>query len=199
MNRLKPIMTFRVKAMLFMIPLLLVMSFVHTWESIRASKGVIRSEIIKRAEAITTLATKVGELPILSGNPELLKNTAAFLKSNTEVATVTFYDKGMTLLIHDGQPLARHLSTPPTTSSLSMSEEQDDFVFYAPVFTEKVQEDFDIISGMGSGNKVKETIGWIRIGFSKASLHENESRIVLRGVTLSLIFADSELYCGVLS
>ena len=189
MNRLKPIMTFRIKALLFMIPLLLLMSFVHTWESIRVGKGVIRSEIIKRAEAITTLATKTGELPILSGNPELLKSTAAFLKSNTEVASVTFYDKSMTPLIHDGTPLARHLTIPPTTSALSMSEEQDSFVFYAPVYTEKRQDDFNIISGMDTGNKVTETIGWIRIGFSKASLHENEQRIVVRGVVLSLIFA----------
>ncbi len=189
MTRLMPKMTFRIKALLFMIPLLLLMSFVHTWESIRVGKGVIRSEIIKRAEAITTLATKTGELPILSGNPELLKSTATFLKSNTEVASVTFYDNRMTALIHDGQPLTSHPSTTPATSALSMSEEQDAFVFYAPVFTEKIQGDFDIISGMDSGHLTKETIGWIRIGFSKASLHENERRIVARGVALSLTFA----------
>lgn len=182
-------MTFRIKALLFMIPLLLLMSFVHTWESIRVGKGVIRSEIIKRAEAITTLATKTGELPILSGNPEQLKSTAAFLKSNTEVATVSFYDNRMAPLTHVGQPLANHLNTPPSTPALSMSEERDAFVFYAPVFTEKVKEDFDIISGMDSGQKVKETIGWIRIGFSKASMHENERQIVVRGVALSLAFA----------
>lgn len=189
MNRLKLIMNFRVKALLFMIPLLLLMSVVHTWESISVGKGVIRSEIIKRAEAITTLATKVGELPILSGNPELLKSSAAFLKSNTEVSTVTFYDKDMTLLGHDGEPLKGHLTSPPTSPALSMSEDQDSFIFYAPVYTEKVQDDFDIISGMDSGKKIRETIGWIRIGFSKASLHENENRIVQRGVVLSLVFA----------
>lgn len=189
MSRIKLNMNFRVKALLFMIPLLLLMSVVHTRESISVGKGVIRSEIIKRAEAITTLATKVGELPILSGNPELLKSSAAFLKSNTEVATVTFYDKEMTLLGHDGEPLKGHLTSPPTSPVLSMSEDQDSFVFYAPVYTEKAQDDFDIISGIDSGHKIKETIGWIRIGFSKASLHENENRIVLRGVVLSLVFA----------
>lgn len=194
MNRLKLIMTFRVKALLFMIPLLLVMSLVHTWESIRVGKSVIRSEIIKRAEAITTLATKVGELPILSGNPELLKSAGEFLKSNTEVATVTFYDKTMTPLSHDGDPLTHHLTTPPASSSLSMSEEQNAFVFYAPVYTERVQDDFEIISGMDSGQKIKDTIGWIRIGFSKASLLENESRIVKRGVMLALAFAVTS--CG---
>ena len=182
-------MTFRVKALLFMIPLLLLMSFVHTWESIRVGKGVIRSEIIKRAGAITTLATKTGELPILSGNPELLKSTASFLKSNTEVASVTFYDNRMAPLIHDGQPLTGHLTVPPATSSLSMSEERDAFVFYAPVFTEKAQDDFDIISGMDNGRRVKEIIGWVRIGFSKSSLRENEGRIVARGVALALAFA----------
>lgn len=189
MNRFKPKLTLRIKALLFMIPLLLLMSFVHTWESIRVGKGIIRSEIIKRAEAITTLATKTGELPILSGNPEQLKSTAAFLKSNTEVADVTFYDDKMTPLSHDGQPLARHLNAPPTTSALSMTEEPNAFVFYAPVFTERAQEDFEIVSGMDGGQRAKETIGWIRIGFSKASLHENERRIVARGEALSLAFA----------
>lgn len=189
MNRLKPIMTFRVKALLFMIPLLLLMSLAYTWESIRVGTEVSRSEVIKRAGAITTLATKTGELPILSGNPELLKSTAAFLKSNTEVVAVTFYDNRMNPLTHDGEPLAGHLTIPPTTSALSMSEERNAFVFYAPVFTEKVQDDFDIISGMDSGHRVKDTIGWIRIGFSKASLRENVRLIVMRGVALSLAFA----------
>ena len=189
--RFKPTVTFRVKALLFMIPLLLLLSFTHTWDSIRVGKGVIRREIIKRAEAITTLATKTGELPILSGNPEQLKSTAEFLKSNTEVATVTFYDKKMTPLIHDGPPLRSHLTTPPATSTFSMSEERDAFVFYAPVFTEKPSDDFEIISGMNTGHGIKETIGWIRIGFSKASLRENEGRIVAHGVALSLAFAMS--------
>lgn len=191
MSWLKPLMTLRVKALLFIIPLLLFMSFVHTWDSIRAGKEVIRSEIIKRAEAITTLATKTGELPILSGNHELLKSTAAFLKSNTEVAAVTFYDSNMTLLIDDGTIVTSHLTTPPITSALSMTEDSDAFIFYAPVFTEKEAADFGIISDMSSTSKTKETIGWIRIGFSKASLHKNEQRIVARGIALSLFFAFS--------
>ncbi len=189
-------MTFRIKALLFMIPLLLIMSFFHTWESIRVGKGIFRSEIIKRAEAITTLATKTGELPVLSGNLELLKSTAAFLKSNSEVATVTFYDNRMEQLLHDGKLLTHHLTAPPTTPVLSMTEEQDTFVFYAPVFTEKTQEDFDILSGLDGGKKVKETIGWIRIGFSKASLHSNERIIVARGIALSLAFAVASCFAA---
>ncbi|MDA8428403.1 MAG: ATP-binding protein [Geobacteraceae bacterium] len=189
MNRLTSKITFRVKALLFMIPLLLVMSFVHTWESIRVGKAVIRSELIKRAEAITTLATKTGELPILSGNPEQLKSTAAFLKSNTEVAAVTFYDTRMKPLIHDGQPLTRQPAGPPATTALTMSEERDTFVFYAPVYTERLQSDFDIINDTGSAHRDQEIIGWIRIDFSKDSLRQNERDIVARGVALSLVFA----------
>jgi len=189
MNRLKPVMTFRIKALLFMIPLLLLMSSVHTWESNPGRQGDYPQRDHQTRQAITTLATKTGELPILSGNPELLKSTAAFLRSNTEVAAVTFYDSRMTLLTHDGQPLTGHLTRPPSTSALFMTEEKDAFVVYAPVFTEKAAEDFDIIGGMNSGPKSKETIGWIRIGFSKASLHENERGIVVRGVLLALAFA----------
>jgi signal transduction histidine kinase/DNA-binding NarL/FixJ family response regulator len=189
MNLPRPLMKLRFKVLLFMIPLLLLLSFAHTWDSIRAGQEVIRNEIIKRAEAITTLATKTGELPILSGNPEQLKGTALFLKSNSEVAAVSFYDTRMTLLMHDGLQPAAHPAEPPGPASLSMSEEPHAFVFYAPVFTEKDSGDFDIISGMNSSPKTRETIGWIRIAFSKSVLHENERRIAGRGIAISLAFA----------
>ena len=67
--------TFKVKALAIMIPVLTVMSLVHTYVSINSEKEMVRGQIIKRAETMTTLATKTGELPILSGNAELLKGT----------------------------------------------------------------------------------------------------------------------------
>lgn len=162
----KPAMTFRIKVLLFIIPLLLLISFLHTVDSIRVAKEAIRNEIIKRAEAITTLATRTGELPIISGNPELLRNTATFLKSSKEIAAVSFYDSRMTLLIHEGTPAA-HLGAPPAASVLSMSEEEHAFVFYAPVFSEKREADFEIVSGASSAENSREVIGWVRIAFSK--------------------------------
>ncbi len=181
--------TVKMKALLFMIPLLVIMSLIFTYASIRSEKQIIRSEIIKRAETITTLATKTGELPILSGNPELLKSTAAFLMANSEVASVTFYDSGMTMLVHSGARIFRQLPGLPPDVPISMSEEDDSFVFYAPVYTVRTQEDFDIFQEANAVRTVKDRIGWIRLGFSKSSMRENEKRIVGQGLLLALVFA----------
>ncbi|HEY4744081.1 MAG TPA: ATP-binding protein [Desulfuromonadaceae bacterium] len=181
--------TVKMKALLFMIPLLVLMSLIFTYASIRTEKQIIRHEIIKRAETITTLATKTGELPILSGNPELLKSTAAFLRATSEVASVTFYDARMTMLIHDGARIVRQLPGLPPDVPISMSEDDDSFVFYAPVYTVRTQEDFDIFQEAAAVRTVRERIGWIRLGFSKSAMRENERRIVEQGLMLAFMFA----------
>jgi signal transduction histidine kinase/DNA-binding NarL/FixJ family response regulator len=183
------IKSFKMKALFFMIPVLVVMSLVYTYESIRSEKEIIRNEIIKRAETITTLATKTGELPILSANPELLKGTVSFLRANAEVSSVTFYDAGRSMLIHGGQPVTKPLPKLSPDLPISMSEDNDSFVFYAPVYTVRTREDFDIFQESANVRKVRETIGWIRLGFSKSSMRANERKIVTRGLFLSLAFA----------
>ena len=180
--------SFKMKALLFMIPVLVLVSLIFTYESIKNEKEITRKEIIKRAETITTLATKTGELPILSGNPELLQNTVSFLRANSEVSCVTFYDKAMTLLIHDGSPLFAPLPVMRLDLPIFMTEETDSFVFYAPVHTVRTQEEYDIFSQSPNVKKAKEIIGWIRLGFSKSSMKENERIIVMRGLMLAVVF-----------
>ena len=180
--------SFKMKALLFMIPALVGMSSVFTFVSIYSEKEITRNEIVKRAETITTLATKTGELPILSGNPELLQGTVAFLRANSEVSSVTFYDKEMTQLIHDGLPVFDPQPVIRPEQPISMIDATDSFVFYAPVFTERTQEESDILQESPNVKKVKEIIGWIRLGFSKSAMRENERRIVLHGLILAIIF-----------
>ena len=182
-------MTFKMKALFFMIPILVVMSLVHTCVSIRSEKAMVRSEIVKRAETITTLATKTGELPILSGNPEQLKGTVAFLKANSDVSSVTFYDSSQRELIHDGPPISRRIPSLAPDRPLFMTEEADYFVCFAPVFTVRTQEDFDLFQDSDQVRKLQENIGWIRLGFSKQSMRENESRIVTQGLLLACAFS----------
>jgi len=184
-------MTFKMKALLFMIPVLVVISIIFTYESIQTEKEIIRNEIIKRAETVTTLATKTGELPILSGNLELLKSTVQFLRTNSEVSSVTIYDSRMTLLIHAGSPISNPIAGLLPNAPISMSEETDAFVFYAPVYTIRNQEDFDIFQETDSVKKIKEQIGWIRLSFSKASMRETEKKIVERGLLLAIFFASA--------
>jgi HAMP domain-containing protein len=164
-------------------------SLIYTYESIRTEKRIIRSEIVKRAEVITSMATKNGELPLLSGSPRLLKNIASFLKAKDDVASVTFYDRGMKELIHEGAVTSAMV--PQLTPSLPVviSELDDSYIFYAPIFAERVHEDADILHEADNIKMVKEHIGWVRLVFSKASMWAAEQKIVERGILLLLLFA----------
>jgi signal transduction histidine kinase/CheY-like chemotaxis protein len=181
-------MTFKMKSLFIMIPILVVVSLIFTFVSIKTEKEIIRNEIIKRAETITTLATKTGELPILSGNSEQLNNAVSFLRANAEVSSVGFYNSKMGMLVNDGLPIPNHLPALKPDSPISMAEEDDNFIFYAPVFTVKAKDNFDFFVETDNV-KVRENIGWIRLGFSKSSMRENERKIVSQGLLLALIFS----------
>jgi signal transduction histidine kinase/ActR/RegA family two-component response regulator len=181
--------TFKTKALLVTIPVLVVVSLVHTVVSIKREQSLVRREIMKRAETITTLATKTGELPILSGNPELLKGTVAFLKNNSEVSSVTFYDAARRELIRDGAELSLPLPASVSARPLSVFEEGDQIVYFAPVFTERSQSDMEILQDPDQVKKVRDNIGWIRLGFSKLPMREQEGRIVAQGLLLAFGFS----------
>lgn len=181
-------LTFRKKALLLMIPILIFVSMVYTYEAIKTEKDISRKEIIKRSEVVTTLASKTVELPILSGNAELLMKTASFIKNSPDVAFVSFYDKKENLLIHEGSPFSGRLPLLSSNSPLSFFEDSNFFIFYAPVFTVRASEDIGIFQEE-TAKQTTENIGWVRVGFSKSTMKETENRIVLRGLMLALIFA----------
>ncbi len=181
-------LTFRKKALFLIIPILFFVAIVYTCEAVRTEKGIARKEIIKRSEVVTALASKTVELPILSGNAELLKRTASFIKNSPDVAFVSFYDKKENLLIHEGSPFSGRLPLLSSNSPLSFFEDSDFFIFYAPVFTVRASEEIGIFQEE-MAKQTTEKIGWVRIGFSKSTMKETENRIVLRGLMLALIFA----------
>ncbi|HJV67307.1 MAG TPA: ATP-binding protein [Geomonas sp.] len=181
-------MTFKMKALLVTSPVLIVVSLVYTCISIRTEQSLVRSEIVKRAETITTLATKTGELPILSGNPELLKEAVAFLKRNAEVSSVTFYDQSQRELIHDGPAVSLRLPAASSNRAISMFEEKEQIVYVAPVCTERNADEFAIVQEPEQVKKVSERIGWIRLGFSKQPMREREEAILTQGIILAAAF-----------
>lgn len=181
-------LTFRKKALLLVIPILIFVSIVYTFDAVRTEKDISRKEIIKRSESVTALASKTVELPILSMNAELLKKTASFIKNSPDVAFVSFYDKKENLLIHEGSPFSGKPPLLSSNSPLSFFENSDFFIFYAPVFTVRASEDIGIFQEEAS-KQGTENIGWVRVGFSKSTMKETENRIVLRGLMLALIFA----------
>lgn len=181
-------LTFRKKALFLMIAILIFVSLIYTWETIRAGTDISRDEIMKRSEVITTLASKTVELPILSGSADLLKNTALYIKELPDVAFVSFFDKEKNLLIHEG--ISFYGKTPLLSSDIPLAffEDRDFFVFYAPVFTVRAAEDIDIFNE-GDLKQIKENIGWVRVGFSKSAMKKIEKDIVFRGMIFALIFS----------
>jgi len=160
-------LSFRQKALAFILPILAIVSAVYTYEAITTEKKIMRSEIVKRAEAITRLGTKTGELPIISGNPELFKNTIAYLKDSPSTLCRLF-DRDMKILADEGYPVKGSLPVLSHDTSISMFEEPDFFLFFAPVFTVRHGEAIDIFREVPeSAGFVREKIGWLRIVFSK--------------------------------
>ncbi len=181
-------LTFRKKALLLILPILGIVSAVYTYDAIKTEKEIVRSEIIKRAEAITALATRTGELPILSGSTELLNGAVSTLRANAEVASVAFFDSSMNLLIHDGAPISGKAPVPPPGSSASMVDDGQLFVFYAPIFTVRSAADIDILHEGNQPRQVREKIGAVRLGFSKTAMNEAVGKVVAHGLILAAVF-----------
>ncbi|MDA8239984.1 MAG: ATP-binding protein [Nitrospiraceae bacterium] len=181
-------LTFRKKALLLILPILGIVSAVYTYDAIKTEKEIVRTEIIKRAEAITTLATRTGELPVLSSNPELLKGVVSSLRANSEISSVAFFDTKMNPLIQEGVPISGRLPALSPDRPITMFDEGNFFVFYAPVFTVRAGDDIDIFHGGIQSREARENIGWVRLGFSKAAMNETTRKVVLRGFLLAVVF-----------
>jgi PAS domain S-box-containing protein len=179
--------TVKTKATVFTVLIIVVVSFIYTLDSIRTEKRIVRDQVVKRAEAMTTLATKTLELPVLSGNRKLLKDAARFLRSFPEVSSVGFYDKELSPILQEGTPFLAPLPV-PHGNNLVPVEDGDSFTFCAPVLTVQSREDVDLIHGSGNPQMTRETIGWIRLGFSKKSIRESERSIVARSLVLASSF-----------
>ena len=78
--------SFRRKALWVAIPGLIITSVVYTFDAVRTEKAIMKGEITKRAEVVAHLASRIGELPLLSGNPELMRDAILTLKSVPEVS-----------------------------------------------------------------------------------------------------------------
>ncbi|MBI5409628.1 MAG: HAMP domain-containing protein [Nitrospirae bacterium] len=180
-------MTFRKKILLVAVSGLISASFVYTFEAVRTERSIMRSEIIKKAEVVTELASRLGELPLISGNPELMKKAITSLKNVSEVSFIAFYDKDMTLLEKEGE-VPPQLHKQYGSLKTSILEDKNYFDLCTPVFTVRSGEDIDIFSETDKDLETKESVGWVRIGFSKASMNEASSRIIYRGLVLAVLF-----------
>ena len=86
-------LTFRGQAVLFLIPIIVLMSVVYTIESVSTERKILRNELIEKGKTIATIAARNAELPILSENLEQLRNSALSAMEIKDVAFVAFFER----------------------------------------------------------------------------------------------------------
>ncbi len=182
-------LSFRGKAVLFLVPTIVVISLVYTLEAIHTERIILRNEIIQRGETVSILAARNAELSILSENIEQLKHSADTLMEIKDVAFVTFCKKNFEPLIHEGKYHATvpSVGTPPDMA-VTFSEQSDFFEFQVPVFAVRAKEEMDLFQDKPPAAPMKEHIGWAFIGLSKDVMRKSENEIIARGGTLAVLF-----------
>ncbi|MBI5665341.1 MAG: GAF domain-containing protein [Nitrospirae bacterium] len=178
--------TMRQKILLVAVSGVVLASIVYTLESLRSEHEIMNQEINKKVEVVIKLATNLGELPLLSKNPEVMKKTLASLMNVADVSYAAFYDYDMDLLEKTGdtpRPVCDH----PRSLETSFMDGEDHIDLCAPVFTVRAGEDIDMFREDDTKEK-REQVGWIRIGFSKASLKKAQHSLIFRGILIAVIF-----------
>ncbi len=186
--------TLKRKVLCVALPGLIIASVVFTYDALKTEKAIMREEIIKRAEVLAHLASRTGELPVLSRNRELISGAISSLRSIPEVSFVAFYDRNLGLLMGDG-PVGPSPQALPAGRHIVVFENRDYFDVYASVYTEKEREDIDLYNETEPGGKVRENEGWARIGFSKAAITAAERKIIFKGLLFAVAFT---LFIGTL-
>jgi len=182
-------LTFRGKAVLLMVPAIVIISLVYTIEAIYTERDILRKELYKQGETIAIIAAGNAELPLLSENLEQLRRSAQSVIRIKDVSFVSFYNKSFDALLNEGKqpPLIRPLnaSQDPT---ISFAELADFIEFMVPVFTLRAKEELDLFQDRAQSPPVREHIGWVRIGISKEVMSKSERQIIMRGGILAIVF-----------
>jgi signal transduction histidine kinase/ActR/RegA family two-component response regulator len=183
-------LTFRGKAVLFLIPAVVIMSLVYTMDAIDTQRNMLRNELIKKGETVATMAASYAELPVLSENLEQLNRSALLLMEISDVDFVSFYDKNFKMLIRKGKQKQDDKSVPGAPDEgISFAELKDVFEFTVPVFAVRAKGEFDLFQEKTSADQSREHIGWVRIGLSKDIMSKAEIEVIRRGALLAVLFS----------
>ena len=179
-------LSFKTKALLFFCPVIVLLSLTYTVTAVRVERQLLRDEINKRGEVLIAVAAKNAELPLLSGNAELMRNEASSISEIKNVTFVTFYDSHFEPIVHQGMSI---LILPPagltSATDFYVREQGGYFEFYAPVFSLRSGEGLDMFEESGAESLQKEHIGWVRVGLSKDVMNETARRMTVNGVLFS--------------
>ncbi len=180
------ITSFRQKIFLIAVLMLVITSMVYTFEAVRTEQAIMHEELRKKAKVVAELAAQIGELPLISGNTEQMKKTVSSLEKVPEVSFVVFYDSAMNLLFKK-----TNIVPPPEIDpghfKMSLFERNDYFDLYSPVLTTRESEDIDFYQESYQSINVKESVGWIRIGFSKTYMKQAKNSIIYRGLIIAIV------------
>jgi two-component system, cell cycle sensor histidine kinase and response regulator CckA len=183
-------LTFRGKALLFLIPAVIIMSLVYTIDAIDTQRMMLRNELIKKGETIAAIAARSAELPILSENIEQLNRSALLLTDIRDVSFVSFYDRKFRRLISEGNQPAEYTAEKGSADGPVVSGElKNAFVFTAPVFAMRARGEFDLYQEKAAVANIREHIGWVGIGLSKDVIGEAENEVIRRGALLAALFS----------
>ncbi len=179
--------TFRQKILFVAVSGMIIASIVYTVSAVRSEQRIMRDEFVKRAEVVTRLASHIGELPLISKNPELISKAISSIKSIQEISVVAFYDNTKQLLVKEG-----FIDLPPMrfdeSQKMSIYEAKDFFDLSTPVYTLTPDEDLDMFQDSESEGTIKETVGWVRICFSKTFMKEAQQDIIHKGLIIAIAF-----------
>ncbi len=182
--------TFRGQALILLIPTIIIMSLVYTMQSISAGRAILRNEIIKKGETISTIVARNAELPVLSENLEQLKNTALSVMDIEDVVYVAFLNKRMEVLLQEGAQTP--FKTDPAAldpAKLLFIEHPDVVEFLVPVVAVKARGDLFLLEEKDVATPtLKEHIGWVRFGLSKEVMGKSERNFIARCAALAIVF-----------
>ncbi|MBI5015514.1 MAG: response regulator [Deltaproteobacteria bacterium] len=185
---MKPTLGLRAKAILFLIPVVAVISTVHTFEAIRTERSILRAELLKRGETIAAIAARNAELAILSGNPELLKRAAAPLQGIRDVSFVGFYDARGGALFRNGDDEGPGPPGGPSSAGpMTVRESPRTLEFTVPVFTVTPGAEFDLFDNAPDARSLARHIGWARVGVSQEVHRRAAAALLRKGALLGLL------------
>ncbi len=183
-------LTFKGRAILFLVPLIIAISVIFTLESISTERKMLRNELVKSGETIAKIAARTAELPLLSENLDQLKTSALTMIEIKDVAFISYLNSRTETLLHEGpqHPFDTAHSLDPK-EPFTMFEHDGFFEFVAPVFTVKATEELFLLGAGEASPAVRENIGWVRVGLSKEIIVQSEHAIIVRCAIIALIFS----------
>ncbi len=182
--------TFRGQAVLFLVPVIVIISTVYTIESVSTEREILRNEIIKKGETIAAIAARHAEIAVLSENLAQLERSAQSVLEIKDVAFVTFLNKRFQVLLHQGKPYPPGAALDATAGKgISFAEYGDVFEFIVPVVTVRAREGLFLYEGTDQPPSVKEQVGWVRVGLSKEVMSNSQTGIMVRGGALAALFS----------